>query len=113
MKEYNGLTKQLFERKFRDMLFSVYNFAEDEHYTDRLSTLGYDSNIENLEFFMFDYDGVDSLLFKQFKKYVESELQNDNVVIGILLMQTSKCLRVLAIKPKNVNVLDILGEFKD
>lgn len=113
MKEYNGLTRQLFEREFRDMLFSVYNFAEDEHYTDRLSALGYDSNIENLEFFMFDYDGVDSLLFKQFKKYVESELQNDNVVIGILLMQTSKCLRVLAIKPKNVNVLDILGEFKD
>ena len=38
------------------------------------------------------------------KRYIESEVQNDNVIIGVLLIDSKKGKIPVIIKPKNVNI---------
>jgi hypothetical protein len=106
LRTFNGLTQQLFDKPFKDMLFTIYNFAEEERYTDNISKLGYDSDIDNLEFAMLDK--VDGVNLNDFKRYIESEVQNDNAIIGILLIDSKKGKIPVVIKPKNVDITSIL-----
>ena len=85
LKSYNGLTQQMFEKPFRDMLFSIYNFAEEEFYIHGLKNLGFDSDIDNLEFMSLD---------------------TDNVTNG------KKGILPIVIKPKSVDLEDVLKERK-
>lgn len=106
LKTFNGLTQQLFDKPFKDMLFTIYNFADEERYTYNISKLGYDSDIDSLEFAILDK--VEGVNLNDFKRYIESEVQNDNVIIGILLIDSKKGKIPVVIKPKNVNITSIL-----
>ncbi len=106
LKTFNGLTQQLFDKPFKDMLFTIYNFAEEERYTDNISKLGYDSDIDNLEFAMLDK--VEGVNLNDFKRYIEGEVQNDNVVVGVLLIDSKKGKIPVVVKPKNVDITSIL-----
>jgi hypothetical protein len=111
LKVFNGLTQQLFEKDFRDMLFSIYNFAEEEYYISRLKGLGYDYDIDSLEFMFLDSSNItDDNILESFKRYIETDLQKENVIIGILLYKGKNGIVPVAIKPKNVNLSDILRE---
>jgi len=110
LKSYNGLTQQMFEKPFRNMLFSIYNFAEEEFYIHGLQNLGFDNDIDNLEFMSLDTENVsgnDILLFKQ---YIEKELQKDKVIVGVLLYKGKKGILPIVIKPKSVDIEDVLKE---
>ena len=107
LKTFNGLTQQLFDKPFKDMLFTIYNFADEERYTNNISRLGYDSDIDNLEFAILDK--VEGVNLNDFKRYIESEVQNDNVIIGVLLIDSKKGKIPVIIKPKNVNITSILN----
>jgi len=108
LKSFNGLTQQMFDRPFRDMLFTIYNLAEEERYTYNIGKMGYDSDIDNLEFAILDK--VEGVNLNDFKRYIESEVQNDNVVIGVLLIDSKKGKIPVVVKPKNVDIISI---FKD
>ena len=107
LKAFNGFTQQLFENPFRDMLFTIYNFAEEERYTYNLAKLGYDADFDSLEFSILEK--VDGVNLRDFKNYIESEVQHDNVVIGIFLINTHKRGVVpVVVKPKSVDITSIL-----
>lgn len=108
LKEFNGLTSQLFERQFKDMLFSIYNFAEEEFYVKRVAKLGYETDIDNLEYMILDRKDIKDKELNDFKKYVESELQNDNIVIGVLLYKGKNGIVPVIVKPKGVSIEDVL-----
>ena len=110
IKNFNGLTQQMFDKPFRDMLFTIYNFAEEERYTHNLKRLGYDNDIESLEFAVLDV--VDDVNLGSFKYYIESEVQNDNVVVGVLLFKGKKGLVPIVIKPKSVDITSIFEREK-
>ena len=107
LKSFNGLTKQMFDKPFKDMLFTIYNFADEERYTYNISKLGYDSDIDNLEFAILDK--VEGVNLNDFKRYIESEVQDDNVIIGVLLIDSKKGKIPVKKKKKNVNITSILN----
>ena len=106
--DFKNLVQQIFENEFKDMLFSIYNFADEEFYVHNLEKLGYEGDIDSLEYVILDRTGFSDNDLKSFKKYVEGELQNDKVVLGILLYNGKKGLLPIVIKPKTVNIETIL-----
>ena len=105
LKSFSGLTEQLFEKPFRNMLYGVYNMADEDRYIARYHTYGYDTDIDSLECMIFDVGGISSNEMASFKRYIETEIQKDKIVIGIMLSKTSKGkYNLIAIKPKNVEV---------
>lgn len=105
IKNFNGLTQQMFDKPFKNMLYTIYNFAEEERYTYNLKRLGYDNDIESLEFAVLDV--VSGVNLGSFKHYIENEVQNDNVVVGVLLFKGKKGLVPIVVKPKSVDVTTI------
>ena len=106
---FSGLTQQLFERPFRSMLYSVYNIADEDRYIVRYRSYGYDTDIDSLECMIFDVNDIENNEMKLFKRYIETEIQNDKTVIGIMLSKTSKGkYNLIAIKPKSIEVSDII-----
>ncbi len=112
LKSYNGLTQQMFEKPFRNMLFSIYNFAEEEFYIHGLKNLGYDTDIDNLEFMSLDTENVTNSDILLFKQYIEIDLQKDNVIVGVLLFKGKKGILPIVIKPKSIDIEDVLKEEK-
>lgn len=110
LKSFNGLTQQLFEKPFKNMLFSIYNFAEDEYYIHELKKLGYDTDIDSLEFITLDLNGVDIKELTAFRQYVENDLQDGKIVIGILFYMSQKGLIPIVIKPKSVKIEEVFKE---
>lgn len=110
LKSFNGLTQQIFEKPFKSILFSIYNFAEEEFYIHGLKKLGYDTDIDSLEFIMLDRSGITTNEIRLFKQYIEDDLQKNCVVISILLYKGKKEIVPIVIKPKSVKVEDILKE---
>ena len=106
---FSGLTQQLFDRPFRSMLYSVYNIADEDRYIVRYHSYGYDTDIDSLECMIFDVNDIENNEMKLFKRYIETEIQNDKTVIGIMLSKTSKGkYNLIAIKPKSIEVSDII-----
>lgn len=106
---FSGLTQQLFDRPFRSMLYSVYNIADEDRYIVRYRSYGYDTDIDSLECMIFDVNGIENNEMHLFKKYIETEIQKDKTVIGIILSKTSKGkYNLIAIKPKSIEVSDII-----
>lgn len=105
IKSFNGLTQQMIEKPYKDMLYTIYNFAEEERYTHNLKRLGYDNDIDSLEFAVLDL--VDGVSVSSFKQYIENELQNDNVVVGILPFKGKRGIVPIAVKPKSVDITTI------
>ena len=110
LKSFNGLTQQLFEKDFRKMLFGVYNFAEEEYYIHNLSKLGYDTDIDSLEFMSLDMKGISNSDLVSFKKYIDEDLQSGKKVVDVLFYKGKKEIVPIVIKPKNVNIEDVLKE---
>ena len=108
LKSFNGLTQQIYEKPFRNMLYTIYNFAEEEFYIHGLEKLGFENDIDSLEFISIDVDNVSFSEITLFKRYIEDELQDGNVVIGVLLYKGGKSVIPIVIKPKSVDVEDIL-----
>lgn len=110
LKEFSGLTKQLFERPYKEMLFSVYNYADEERYIDTLKRLKYETDIDSLEFFVFNTDEIeDENILDDFKHYIEEEIQHGDVVVGILKIN-GKRETLICIKPKNVDINQIIKD---
>ena len=110
LKSFNGLTEQIFRKDFRNMLFSVYNFAEEEYYISKLGKLGYDNGIDNLEFITLDNNNSSNEDLVSFKNYIENVLQNGRIIIGVLFYRSKGRITPIIIKPKSVLVEDILKE---
>jgi len=110
LKSFNGLTQQIFEKPFRGMLYTIYNFAEEEFYIHNLKNLGYDTDVDSLEFMFIDVSGVNNNDMLLFKQYIENEIQHDNVVIGVLIYKSKNGNVPIVIKPKSVNIEEILKE---
>lgn len=110
LKSFNGLTQQMFEKPFKDMLFGIYNFAEEEFYIHGLKNLGYDGDIDSLEFIALDRNNCTNNEIKLFKQYVEEDLQKSRVVIGVLLFKGKKEIVPIVVKPKSVRIEDFLKE---
>ena len=110
LKSFNGLTQQMFEKPFRDMLYSIYNFAEEDFYIHGLSKLGYESDVDSLEFIMLDVDAINYNELLLFKQYVESDLQKGNVIVGVLLYKGKKGILPIVVKPKSIDIEDVLKE---
>lgn len=109
LKSFGGLTQQLFEKPFRNMLYGVYNMADEDRYIVRYRSYGYDTDIDSFECMIFDVNNIDNNEMVQFKRYIETEIQKDKTVIGIMLSKTSKGkYNLIAIKPKSVEVSDII-----
>ena len=109
LKSFSGLTQQLFDKPFRSMLYGVYNIADEDRYILRYHFYGYDADIDSLECMIFDVNGIENNEMKLFKKYIETEIQKDKTVIGIILSKTSKGKEnLIAIKPKSVEISDII-----
>lgn len=109
LNDFDGLTQQLFEKPFRNMLFTIYNFAEEDFYIHNLRNLGYDGDIDELEFISLDAKGISVGEIRDFKNYIEKVIQNESVVVGILLYKGKYGQIVpIAIKPKKVNITDVI-----
>ena len=112
LKSFSGLTQQLFEKPFRSMLYGVYNMADQDRYIVRYRSYGYDTDIDSLECMIFDVNNIENNELILFKKYIESEIEKDNTIIGIMLSKTSKGkYNLIAIKPKCIEVGDIIKNF--
>lgn len=110
LKSFNGLTQQLFEKPFRNMLYSIYNFAEEEFYIHGLKNLGYENDVDSLEFISLDIDGISNNEIALFKQYIENDLQNGNVIVGVLLFNGKKGVLPIVVKPKSIDIEDVLKE---
>lgn len=112
LKDFNGLTQQLLgnSSSFRKMNFSVYNLAEEEFYVYRLSKLGYNTDIDDLEFMILDRENISNKEINSFKTYIEDDIQKNRIIIGILLYKGKKEVVPIAIKPKGVNVEEVIKE---
>lgn len=108
LKNYKGLTEQMFEKDFRNMLYGIYNFAEEERYIYNLRQNGYDCDVDSLEFMILEGDDITLDDIKNLKHYIESEIQHDKVVVGILAFKAKKGVVPVVIKPKNVKIEEIL-----
>lgn len=109
LKDFSGLTQQLFKKPFRNMLFTIYNFADDEFYIHNLRNLGYDVDIDDLEFLSLDAKGISLDEIKNFKNYIENTIQNGSAIVGILLYKGKYGKIVpIAIKPKTINIVDVI-----
>ena len=82
----------MFDKPFKDMLFTIYNFADEERYTYNLSKLGYDSNIDNLEFAILDkVEGVNLIALKELVGRVAEKLRRCNIKgVNLLLCLQNK-----------------------
>lgn len=106
LKDFSGLTKQLFEKPFKNMLFSIYNFADDEFYIHNIRQNGYpDIGIEDLEYMILDTKGVPISEIKSFKYYIEEDIQKNSVIIGVLIYKEKY---PVVIKPKSVDVFEVI-----
>ena len=110
LKSFNGLTQQMFEKPFRDMLYSIYNFAEEEFYIHGLKNLGYENDVDSLEFISLDIDGISNNEIALFKQYIENDLQNGNVIVCVLLFKGKKGVLPIVVKPKSIDIEDVLKE---
>lgn len=108
LKKFGGLTQQLFEKPFRNMLYGIYNFADDERYIINVSKKGYDCDIDDFEYLSLDCKGIPLQEIKAFKYYIENEIEGGNVIVGILLYKGKKGILPIAIKPKSVKIEDVI-----
>jgi len=108
LKSFGGLTQQMFEKPFKNMLFSVYNFAEEEFYIHKLRSFGYDCDIDDLEYMTIDKNGANDSEVGLFKNYIEDEIQNGKPIVGILLYKGKNGSVPVVVKPKNVDITSIL-----
>jgi hypothetical protein len=102
-KEFGGMTRQMIDSPYKDMLFTIYNMAEDERYTHNLSRFGYDGGMDSLEFSILDRPlGIKC---SDFKFYVENELQDGNVVVGVFSLKGKNGgIIPVVIKPKGLDL---------
>ena len=109
LKSFGGLTEQLFEKSYRDMLYTLYNIADEERYIAKYNGYGYDTDIDSLEFVALDSEYDDEKYLNAFKHYIEDEIQYGKTVIAILIVKK----HLFAIKPKNVKVENFIREEKN
>lgn len=109
MKSFYGLSEQLVSGSFRPMLFSVYNIAEEDNYVIGLKRQGFDYGIDDLECFVFDTENITEDEMLAFKSYIEEDLQGGNIIVGIIVIKGKKTA-MAALKPKTVDVIDVLDK---
>ena len=106
-KNYVRYVEQLKNRPFRKMLFTIYNYIVEEGYIRNLIHQGIDGDIDELECLIFDLSDDERNNIKKgktskyysFKKYIEEEIQNNKVRMGIFVMKEYGAL--IAVKPIN------------
>lgn len=112
-KNFEGLIKQILEKPFNRMLYTVYNFVVDEGYVNQLVRQGIDADIDDLEFIKFDIceEEKENIKkgkcdkFKSFRTYIEQEIQGGKPVLCIFIMKDYGA--VVAVKPKNYDFRNI------
>ena len=109
LKSFSGLSQQMFVKPFKDMLFTIYNFAEEEFYIHNLRGLGYDCSIDDLEFMFLDRKNINDNEIVLFKNYIE-ELQDNKPIVDILLYRGKNGIVPIVIKPKSVELDKVFAE---
>ncbi len=116
MSKYDELIEQLYDGSFRDMMFTVYNFIDNDGYVREMSAIRNEKmGIEDFSFMMFDIPASDKTAIKSnnretiqkyndFKYYIEKECQKI-LQIGIFVMKEFGV--VIAVKPKHFDLSSI------
>lgn len=92
------------EGEWKPLRFTVYNYLEEkEFYQQRLEKLGYDSAYDDLECKSVCLENITS---KQFKRYVENNLQDGNPIVTICVIDNLDYFTM--VKPKNVDIISVL-----
>jgi hypothetical protein len=94
---YDGLVEQLKNNDYRNMLYGIYNLIDDENYINKISAMGYDTDINSLEFTIFNTTNIKNDTVKSFKEEVERE----NKAVGIFVVNGKK-RSLIAVKPKAI-----------
>lgn len=110
LQNFGGLTPQLFDKPFKSMLYSIYNMAEEESYFLRYQKYGYDIDIDNFEYMIFNTEDISYNELLSFKSYIEENIEKNKTVVGILIMKVKSGNVLIAIKPKTVDIVDIVKE---
>ena len=113
--KYDELIRQLYERDFSDMRFSVFNFIDEDGYVNEISALDNEKyGIEDFSFMIFDIsdndknkiklsDAATLMKYKEFKYYVEKECQK-KPKLSIFIMKDIGV--VIAVKLKTYDLSD-------
>lgn len=98
------LLKVLEEGEWQSLRFTVYNYLEDkEFYQVNLKRMGYDYGYDDLEGKTIS---CDNMIARQFKRYVEKNLQSGTPIIAVCVVDDYNFFTV--VKPKNVDIHSIL-----
>ena len=99
------LLKVIDEEEWKPLRFTVYNYLDDnERYQYKLGVLGYDNSYEGLVGKTFK---MDNDIAKQFKIYIEKNLQMDKVVVTVCVIDDQDYFTI--VKPKDVDILSALN----
>lgn len=98
------LLKVLEEGEWQSLRFTVYNYLEDkEFYQVKLKRIGCDYGYDDLEGKTISCDNMTA---RQFKRYVENDLQSGTPIIAVCVVDDYNFFTV--VKPKNVDIHSIL-----
>lgn len=117
MYRYNDLVKQLLNKDFKNLNFTVYNFIDGNGYVKEMSVIRNEKlDIEDFSFIVFDvpteqrseiksnnYDTIKK--YNEFKYYVEKECQQTPQLCIFIMKELGV---VIAVKPKllDINTID-------
>lgn len=119
--EQNNLLLQLKNNNFKDLLFTIYNFIEDEGFVAEVNNKYPDASysIDGFEYMLFNISNEDKKLIKRgnrdvlqkysdFKYHVEKELQNSFALCRIYIMRGMGIM--FAVKIKDFDIASIFNE---
>ena len=117
MELYEKLLEQLKNASFRDMLFTVFNFIEEDGFVREISSRdNINYSIDDFEFYSFKIEDTQKKALKarrknqyiellDFKYYIEKELQKGVPNVGIFLMNENGAMVAVKLKEYNIDKL--------
>lgn len=119
--EQNNLLTQLKTNNFKNLLFTIYNFIEDEGFVAEVNNKYNNAlyTIDGFEYMLFNISNEDKKLIKRgnrkilqkyndFKYHVEKELQNGFALCRIYIMRDMGIM--FAVKTKDFDIATIFNE---
>lgn len=123
MKKYSSLLRQMYEGRFRNLLYGIYNAIDSDGFVKEISAVDkQDYGMDDFHFFNFvlhedtrnaikgnDNDSVSLQMLKGFKYYVEHELQ-DGISAHCRIYILKDYGTMVAVKPKNFSLDNLKKE---
>ena len=110
------LLSQLNNGSFRNMLFTIFNYIEEDGYLREIETKYGSMDVDDFEYFLFSINEDEKKALKMkrksgykelldFKYHVEKELQSGVPDVAIFLMNDKGAM--VAVKPKTVRLSEV------